>query len=161
MQQQIEKIVKDFLNNSGLHTGEVVFEYEEGLNTLWCSISSPDAHLYTGRGGEGLQAINHLVRKAIEKEVSAMAEGLENKNTLSVLVDINNIQKRKIDNLKTIAHMYAERARFFKSSVEVDPMPAFDRRIIHEFLSNAKDVATESTGEGLKRRVVIKYVAEK
>jgi len=52
----------------------------------------------------------------------------------------------------------AERARYFKSSVEVDPMPAFERRIVHEFLSDAIDLKTESTGFGAKRRVVIKYV---
>ena len=54
--------------------------------------------------------------------------------------------------------MMAERARYFKSSVEVDPMPAFERRIVHEFLSDAIDLKTESTGFGAKRRVVIKYV---
>ena len=54
--------------------------------------------------------------------------------------------------------MMAERARYFKSSVEVDPMPAFERRIVHEFLSNATDLKTESTGFGHTRRVVIKYV---
>lgn len=54
--------------------------------------------------------------------------------------------------------MMGERARYFKSSVEVDPMSAFERRVVHEFLSNASDLKTESMGFGPTRRVVIKYI---
>jgi spoIIIJ-associated protein len=56
--------------------------------------------------------------------------------------------------------MMAERARYFKSSIELDPMPAFDRRIIHEYLSTATDLKTESVGDGNKRRVMIRYVSK-
>jgi spoIIIJ-associated protein len=57
--------------------------------------------------------------------------------------------------------MMAERARYFKSSVAIDPMPAFERRIVHEFLSEASDLKTESEGVGPHRRVIIKYVGDK
>ena len=56
--------------------------------------------------------------------------------------------------------MMSERARYFKSNVEVDPMSAFDRRVVHEFLSNMPDLKTESMGFGPTRRVVIKYIGE-
>jgi spoIIIJ-associated protein len=56
--------------------------------------------------------------------------------------------------------MMAERARYFKSNIEVDPMPAFERRIVHMFLEDAKDIKTESEGQGSNRRVVIKYINE-
>ena len=64
----------------------------------------------------------------------------------------------EIENVRAIAHMMSERARYFKSNIEVDPMSSFDRRIVHEFLSDATDLKTESQGEGYSRRVVIKYV---
>ncbi|MEI8175102.1 MAG: R3H domain-containing nucleic acid-binding protein, partial [bacterium] len=76
----------------------------------------------------------------------------------SILIDINGFQQKRIENIHAIAHMMAERARYFKSNIEVDPMPAFERRIVHEFLSEAHDLKTESTGEGFSRRVVIKYI---
>lgn len=60
------------------------------------------------------------------------------------LVDINGYQKKRFDNLKNIAHMIAERAKYFKSNIEIDPMPAFERRIIHLFLENDKEIKTES-----------------
>ena len=57
--------------------------------------------------------------------------------------------------------MMAERARYFKSSIDVEPMPPHERRIVHEFLSTMPDMKTESVGEGSKRHIVIKYVDNK
>jgi len=100
--------------------------------------------------------LNHLVRRILE---SKLPEGSEDQGP-SILIDIGGFQKKRVENVKAIAHMMAERARYFKSSIEVDPMPAFERRIIHEFLSEATDLKTESTGFGPSRRVVIKYIGE-
>ena len=80
------------------------------------------------------------------------------KSGLGLIVDINDFQKKHIENIRAVAHMMSERARYFKSNIEVDPMSAFERRIIHEFLSEANDLKTESMGAGRDRRVVIKYV---
>ncbi len=77
---------------------------------------------------------------------------------MGLVIDINGFQKKRIEAVRAIAHMMGERARYFKSSMEVDPMPAFERRIVHEFLANATDLKTESTGVGRDRRVVIKYI---
>ena len=56
--------------------------------------------------------------------------------------------------------MMAERARYFKNDIEIDPMPSYERRIIHMFLEGANDIKTESEGYGPTRRVVIKYINE-
>lgn len=151
----VQQKIEDFFKGTGIHSGTVSFIYDESQNTLWCSLEGSDSRFFIGRGAEGLSALNHLVRKVVEKEFGEDA----NKET-QVIVDMNGYQKKRIESLHAIAHMMAERARFFKSSVEVDPMPAFERRVIHEYLSNAKDVKTESTGDGRDRRVVIKYVQE-
>jgi spoIIIJ-associated protein len=152
---RIQSIIKNFFLKSGLHDGEIVFKHDDTTNTIWCVIDVNDPRLLTGKNGETLGALNHIVRKMIENSLKE-----EKEKYPSVVVDINNYQKKRVENLKTIAHMMAERARFFKSSVEVDPMSPFERRIIHEFLSEARDLKTESIGEGLKRRVVIKYVSD-
>jgi spoIIIJ-associated protein len=104
-----------------------------------------------GRDGETLRSLNHIVRKMLEKNSSE-------EETATVFIDINGYQKKRFEDLKTIAHMMAERARYFKSNIEVDPMPAYERRIVHMFLEGAKDIKTESEGSGPNRRVVIKYV---
>ena len=142
--------------DSGLAPDAPVFDHDADTNILWCSVSMPDSHFYTMREGEALSALNHIVRRIVETE---LGEDANNPARASFIIDINDIQKKRIENIKATAHMMAERARFFKSSIEVDPMSPFDRRIVHEFLANHKDVKTESVGAGQNRRVVIKYIA--
>ncbi len=118
----------------------------------WFAVDVSEPHFFINREGEALSALNHLVRRIVEKNL------VENSPTESFLIDINDFQKKKVEAVQAVAHMMSERARYFKSSVEVDPMSAFERRIVHEFLSEATDLATESIGVGPTRRVVIKYV---
>ncbi len=118
----------------------------------WSAVDVSEPHFFINREGEALSALNHLVRRIVEKNL------VENSPTESFLIDINDFQKKKVEAVQAVAHMMSERARYFKSSVEVDPMSAFERRIVHEFLSEATDLATESIGVGPTRRVVIKYV---
>jgi len=127
--------------------------------TTWFSVEVSQPHFFWERGGEALNALNHIVRRIVEAKTPKEVEGNTSiQEGLGILVDINGFQKKRVENIHAIAHMMAERARYFKSNIEVDPMSAFDRRIVHEFLSDATDLKTESQGEGLSRRVVIKYI---
>jgi len=126
-------------------------DIKDESNMIWCAIETPDSRFMIGRDGETLRSLNHLIQKMLEKD-------FEENEVKNILVDINGYQKKRFDNLKNIAHMMAERAKYFKSNIEIDPMPAFERRIIHLFLENDKEIKTESEGEGPNRRVVIKYI---
>ncbi len=148
-QDSIKKIIEEIFTATGCAISTCEFSDEGGM--LWCMIGTPDSRFMIGRDGETLRSLNHLVRKMVEK-----TEGEEQSTKL--FIDVNQYQKKRFDNLKTIAHMMAERARYFKSNIEVDPMPAYERRIVHMFLEGAKDIKTESEGYGPNRRVVIKYV---
>lgn len=148
-QDQIKKIIEDIFNHTACTISKCEFSNEGSM--LWCSIDTPDSRFMIGRDGETLRSLNHLVRKMAEK--NATEEEVNN-----VFIDVNGYQKKRFDSLKTIAHMMAERARYFKSNIEVDPMPAYERRIVHMFLEGQPDIKTESEGYGPSRRVVIKYV---
>jgi spoIIIJ-associated protein len=127
-------------------------EISEDGGMLWCQIETPDSRFVIGRDGETLRSLNHLVRKMIDTD--------ETEESARLHIDVNGYQKKRFDNLKTTAHMLAERARYFKSNIQTDPMPAFERRIIHMFLEGAKNIKTESEGQGQNRRVIIKYIEE-
>jgi len=148
---KIKKIVEDIFNHTGCTFSKCEIKDEDGM--LWCSIETPDSNLMIGREGETLRSLNHIIHKMIEKD-------LEEGETRRLFIDINGYQKSRLENLKNIAHMMAERARYFKSNIEVDPMSAYERRIIHMFLENAKNIKTESEGLGPNRRVIIKYVED-
>ncbi len=149
--KEIQNIIKELIEKTTVGVDEIVVVEEKG-NNIWFGVEVKEPHFFLGRDGEGLSALNHIVRKILETKTPRTEE-----DGIQLIIDINGFQKKKIDSLRAVAHMMAERARYFKSSVEVDPMPAFDRRIVHEFLSEATDLTTESVGTGPSRRVVIKY----
>jgi predicted RNA-binding protein Jag len=133
-----------------------------GDKTVWFGVEVNQPHFFWDREGEALSAVNYLARRMIEAKNSKIApktdELTAQQSGLGILIDINGFQKKRIESIHATAHMMAERARYFKSNIEVDPMSAFERRIVHEFLSNETDLKTESQGEGPSRRVVIKYI---
>lgn len=151
---KIKEIIEEIFKKASCTISKCEFINDDGM--FWCMIETPDSHFMIGKEGETLRSINHIVQRILEKD--AIKE--QDDNLPRIFIDINNYQKKHFDNLKTIAHMMAERARYFKSNIELDPMSAFERRVIHMFLENTKDLKTESEGFGPSRRVVIKYIGE-
>ncbi len=162
--EQIQNLIKELIEKTGVVLNTIAITEETPTNT-WYSVEVAEPHLFIGRDAEALYALNHLVRRIIEgknnpslrpkSEHSPFAGG---EGSVSITIDINNFQKKRVDDVRAIAHMMSERARYFKSNIEIDPMSAFERRVVHEFLSEATDLKTESVGMGPTRRVVIKYV---
>ena len=150
----VQKLIKELLEKMDLSVSDIVISQEDGSNSVWYSAEVDKPHLFTAREGEALHALNHLVRRVVESQSPEAADA----ESPSLLIDIGGFQKKRQDNVRAIAHMIAERARYFKSSVEVEPMSAFDRRIVHEFIAKHPDLKSESIGNGPTRRVVIKYV---
>ncbi len=150
--KEIENLIKELIEKTTVKVSKIDILEEKNSNILF-SVEVGEPHFFINHEGEALYAVNHLVRRMMESQVADNESPLSN-----VMVDINNFQKKRIDSVRAVAHMMSERARYFKSSIEVDPMSAFERRIVHEFLSDATDLKTESVGFGSARRVVIKYI---
>ena len=151
--EKIQTHIHGLLGALGYAQTDVVVSYDEKNHTLWFSITSPHTRALLARDAEALSALNHLATKMTEQLMRTT-----NPDHPRVLIDANDFQKRKIESLRTTAHMMAERARYFKSSVAVDPMAPHERRIVHEFLATMLDIKTESAGEGAKRHIVITYI---
>ncbi|MFA6300922.1 MAG: R3H domain-containing nucleic acid-binding protein [Candidatus Paceibacterota bacterium] len=152
---EIQNLIKELIEKTTVKLNTISI-LEEGPRSIWISAEVSEPHFFISREGEGLQALNHLVHRIVEAKTPREKNGSLEQG-LGILVDINGFQKKRVENVRAIAHMMSERARYFKSNIEIDPMSAFERRIIHEFLSDANDLKTESTGMGRDRRVVIKY----
>ena len=151
-----ENIIKEAIEGIFAHTGCSISkcEFSNEGEMLWCMIQTPDSGFMIGRDGDTLRSLNHIIKKITEKKSGSLEE------ISNIFVDINGYQKKRFDDLKNIAHMMAERARYFKSNIEIDPMPAHERRVIHLFLEGQKDIKTESEGYGDNRRIIIKYIQE-
>ncbi|HCY18133.1 MAG: Protein jag [Candidatus Nomurabacteria bacterium GW2011_GWF2_35_12] len=168
---EMQNLIKELIEKTTISVSKISVDEDKPTSlhsnankTTWFSVEVSQPHFFWDRGGEALFAVNHLARRIIEAKTPKETEKSNNpKDTLAqeglgILIDINGFQKKHIENIHAIAYMMAERARYFKSNIEIDPMPAFERRIVHEFLSDVADLKTESQGEGLSRRVVIKYI---
>jgi spoIIIJ-associated protein len=114
-------------------------------------IQADDGKQLIGGHGDTIHAIDLLVKKIVEKQ---LPEGAEEPH---FLIDVNEYRTKQIRDLQTKAKMMAERARSFQYDVELSPMSAYERLIVHTTLQDEPNVKTESQGEGRSRRVVIKY----
>lgn len=156
--QDIQNLIKEIIEMTNVSVSSI--ELNPELGSMFFAVEVTEPHYYISNEGEALHSLNHVVRRILEsKNPNSRDESNKNndEHPHQVLIDINGFQKKRIDAVKAVAHMMAERARYFKSNISVDPMNAFDRRIVHEFLSNELDLKTESDGYGPTRHVVIKY----
>lgn len=99
-----------------------------------------------GKHGATLDALSAVTNAAMHRGES---------RDLFFAVDIEGYRQRRVATLRSIAQRCATRVMHEGVAVELEPMPPSERRIIHVTLANHRDVATESTGAGRDRRVVI------
>lgn len=162
--EEIQNKIEELIKKTTIFFEDIIITEEENKNnelkTTWFEIKTKEPHYFLHNEGEALFALNHIARKIIEAKITHKSDLWEATSPTygQIIIDINGFQKKKIENVKAMVHMMAERARYFKSNIEIDPMPAYERRIVHEFLSNSLDLKTESEGFGRSRRVIIKYV---
>lgn len=140
----IKNYLEELLTNMGL---EVNFESKLREDVIYIKIFSNNNPVLIGKGGSTLKALETIVKQKINSDFGI--------RTL-INIDIGNyreIQERRLERLaKNIAK------EVVKTNVEVhlDNMNAYDRRIIHNVLTNFKGIKTESVGEEPNRHVVIK-----
>ncbi len=153
----IETILKELLAATGA-SYSAINKVEVAGQTIY-SIQTDDARSLIGMHGDTVHALDTLVKKIYENKHPA-PETPEGERSPMFLVDVNEYRGKQIKDLQSKALMMAERARSFQYDVELSPMSAYERLIIHTTLQGAPHVKTESQGEGRNRRVVIKYAAE-
>ena len=113
------------------------------------AITSNDSKELIGPNGEHLRALNTVARR--------VAETKHGEEAASFLIDVNNYYEAKMDVVRANAKMLAQRARLFKHDVEMSPMSAYERLVVHELFSDDPEIKTESQGEGKFRHIVLKY----
>jgi spoIIIJ-associated protein len=99
-----------------------------------------------GRKGERLSALQHLVNLMLSREMGAWTR---------VLVDVEDYRGRRERQLREIAERAASRVVETGKMLQLEPMPALERRWVHLALRNNPDVATQSIGEEPNRRIVV------
>lgn len=154
MEVAVESIITDILSSLGV-SYTAIQKNELAGQTIYSIESQSDARTLIGPHGDAIHALDMLVKRIAEKRVAAQGSDEE----LLFMVDVNGYRSQRIKDLQTKAMMMADRARSFQYDVELEPMSAYERLIVHTTLQDAPQVKTESQGEGRGRRVVIRYQA--
>ena len=121
-------------------------EESENESGLVFDVLGEDLGLLIGRHGQTLSNFQYLVRILVAQRIHEY---------LPILVDVNGYRQRRFKALEVLARKTAEQVRVKKMPFSLDPMPAFERRIIHMVLSGDPAVVTQSVGAGGERKVVV------
>jgi spoIIIJ-associated protein len=141
----IKQIIADLLRRMDF---EAKIEVDTtNQNDIFVNIQTNEAGFLIGQGGANLQAFQHLARVLVSKKLGS---------PIRFILDVNHYQKHRIELLKELANNIANQALRDKASLFLQPMSAYERRIIHLALANHPQVDTKSTGQEPKRRVVIR-----
>ena len=112
-------------------------------------IKMEDAKILIGERGQTLLEIQYILRLLIRKNIQS---------DIFIELDINNYKEKKKESLNEIAKDIADEVSFYKKEKVLPPMNPYERRIIHIALKDRVGIETESIGEGLDRKVVIKPI---
>jgi spoIIIJ-associated protein len=127
---------------------EVTLDDRPGLAGL--EIEGQELGALIGRGGENLVALQQIVSAITSKTAG---------HTVHIPVDVEGYRKRREEQLREIAHRVASRVKATGQAVTLEPMLAYERRIVHLAVQGDPGIRTESVGMDPNRRVVVSSTA--
>lgn len=116
------------------------------------NIIGADTGILIGHHGETLDAIQYLVNLSALRK-SKQKDG----DYVKIVVDIEGYREKREETLRTLARRMAARAVKYKRNVFLEPMNAYERRIIHSELQSFENVSTHSVGADKDRKIIITY----
>ena len=154
--EKIEQIVNEFFTKAGFEAEFVVKQEqakEDSGLIVYVNIQTAEPQFLIGKQGRMLNEIQRLLTVIIKKQIKS-----EDEEQYYIDVDIEDYKKKKNEFLKDFCQSIADEVMFSKREKILEPMPAYERRIIHLELENRKDIKVESIGQDLDRRIVIKAI---
>lgn len=126
-------------------TVSVLFREDQKIGL---KIDSESSSILIGKKGKNLDALQLLAN------IFATKLGKED---MRVILDSENYRIRREESLVRLAYSVADKVRENRSSILLEPMNPFERRLIHTTLNDISDVETKSEGEGLYKQVRVLY----
>lgn len=136
----IENIIKNMKLDA---TVEVQSKDEEGV---CISINGNSLGVLIGRRGDVLDSLQYL---------ATLAANINKNDFYRVTVDVQGYREKRAETLRGVAKRMSEKVLKYKKSFALEPMNAYERRIIHSACQDIAGVTTRSIGEGAERKIVI------
>lgn len=125
---------------------EVAVDVSERDGALSGQLDGEDVGLFIGRHGQTIDAVQHLAQRIVFPD---------GPSAVRIVIDANGYRARRAEALQAEADDAAEEAVSSGQPVELDPLPPFERRIVHEYLRERGDVETHSEGNEPARYLVV------
>lgn len=144
--ENITVFLNKFINQS-----KEKLTYEISLNNgiIEVKVIGENAGFLIGYRGETLYALQTLLSSIANKGIEAK---------IILRLDIENYKEKRVKTLENLARKTAETVIKTGKTIRLEPMQAYERKIIHSALQDNKKVSTESTGVEPRRRVVISLI---
>jgi len=145
------EVLAELLEMMGIRASvESVLSYdlaeEDQPPAIVLNITGEDLGILIGRRGETLRALQYLVRLMVSHRI---------KHWANLVVDVESYLIRRRSALESLALRVAEQVAKTGRAQALEPMPAYERRVIHVALRKHPGVTTKSVGEGERRKVTI------
>ncbi|MFB7138447.1 RNA-binding cell elongation regulator Jag/EloR [Gottfriedia sp. NPDC056225] len=139
----------DYLSNivkSLDETADVLYESQEKEQTFLFTIKGEKVALIIGKRGNTLNALQFLVQTFVNRH---------SKQLIHVVVDAENYRLKRKESLEILAKKTAQTVLKTRKAVSLEPMPSFERKIIHHILTDMPNISTKSVGQDPHRKLVI------
>ncbi|MBM3817706.1 MAG: hypothetical protein FJW14_01625 [Acidimicrobiia bacterium] len=140
---QITAFVQRVVDAMGVSLSAKAEETPDGTRI---NLEGEDGGVFVRNGGEGLQALQHIVATAFRRQL-----GDDNR----IVIDCNNFRRDKDAELKQMARLLAEKARSSGMPQEMGPLNPYERRIVHLAVAEDPTVTSESIGDAFMKTVII------
>ena len=124
----------------------IIEEGQETTPSIVLNIEGDDLGILIGRHGQTLAGLQYIVRLMVSHQT---------KEWLPIVIDVEGYKERRYRTLQTLARNMAEQVKVSGTSFTLEPMSAYERRVVHLALADHTNVTTESIGQGESRKVVI------
>ncbi len=139
----LEDLLAEIADGLGL---DVEIEVEEGERALKGSLLGDDVGLFIGRRGQTIDAVQHLAQRIVFRD---------GPSPVRIVIDADGYRERRAESLRADGDEAADEAVRTGEPAELEPMPASERRVVHEHLRDRGDVDTHSEGEEPERYLVV------
>ena len=138
------EFMEGLLEAMGLE-GEIDSSIDDG--TAFLDVRGEELGLLIGRRGQTLEALQELCRTAVQRRL---------RSRVRLLVDVEGYRARRRASLADYARAMAERAKRRGTEIELEPMNAYERKIVHDAVAEVDGAASFSEGEEPNRKVVVR-----
>ncbi len=144
--EEIKSYLKEVIENMGLEVSFEVINRDDRTTVKMYSNNDP---ILIGKNGQTIKALETLVKQKIQNETGIYYK---------VALDVSNYKDKIVKRLERLGKETAKEVMRTKIPVALDNMTSYERRIIHNVLTDFKGVTSESEGEEPNRHIVIKPV---